>query len=56
MQKIRSPFPSQLITSNFSSLLIVFLGFFTWIALGDVLLRLSLLFLPKANADEGGIT
>jgi hypothetical protein len=56
MSKIRSPFPSQIITFNFSSLLIVFRGFFTWIALGHIHLRFSLLFIPKANADEGGTT
>jgi hypothetical protein len=56
MSKIRSPFPSHLITSNFSSSLIVFRGFFTWIALGYVDLLFSLLFVPKANADEGGTT
>jgi len=41
--------------SNFSSVLIVFHRFFTSLALGDVYLHFSLIFIPKANADNGGI-
>jgi hypothetical protein len=47
-----SPFKSWLITSNISSVLIVFSQFFTWIALGDVNLHISLMFVIKANAVE----
>jgi hypothetical protein len=39
--------------SNFSSILIVFWQFFTWIALGDADLRFSLMLVRKANAVEG---
>jgi len=52
MSTIRSPFLSQLIMSNFSS--VVICRFFTWIALGDVDLHLSLILLTKAKAVEGG--
>jgi len=38
--------------SKFSSVLIVFHRFFTWIALGDVELRLLLILVAKANAVE----
>jgi len=55
MSMIRSPFTNQLITSNFSSEL-VFLQFFTWIALGDVDLLLSLILVTKANAVEEAAT
>jgi hypothetical protein len=48
MSRIRSPFSSQLIVSNFSSLPIAFCRFFTWIALGDADLHFSLI----ANAGE----
>jgi hypothetical protein len=41
-----------LIASNFSSVRIVFHQFFTWIALGDVDLRFSLMLLRKASAVE----
>jgi hypothetical protein len=37
---------------NFSSVLIVFCRFFTWIALGDADLRFSLLLVRKASAAE----
>jgi hypothetical protein len=47
---ILSPFSIWLITRRFSSIPIVFRRFFTWIALGDVDLRL---FLAKAIAVEG---
>jgi hypothetical protein len=36
MSTVHPYFSSGLITSNFSSVLIVFQGFFTWIALGDL--------------------
>jgi hypothetical protein len=49
---ILSPFSSQLIMSDFSSLLIVFCLFFTWIAIGDVDLCFSLLLVIKAIAVE----
>jgi len=49
---IRSPFSSQLVMSDFSSLLIVFCLFFTWIATGDVDLCFSLLLVIKAIALE----
>ena len=42
------PFLSQLIASNFPSVPIVFHQFFTWIALGDVDLRFSLMMLKKS--------
>jgi len=47
---ICSTFSSRLITSNFSSIMIVFCQFFTWIALGDVDLHLPLILVTKANA------
>ena len=53
MSTICSPFSSQLIMSNFSSILIVFGQFFTWIALGDVDLHFSLILVTKAKAVEG---
>jgi hypothetical protein len=49
---IHSPFSSQLITSNFSSVLTVFRQFFTWIAVGDADLRFSPMFVRKAYAIE----
>jgi hypothetical protein len=52
MSTIRSPFSSRLITSNFSSVLIVCCRFFTLIALGDADLRFSLILVRKANAVE----
>jgi hypothetical protein len=52
MAMICSPFLSQLITSNFSSVLIVFCQFFTWIALGDAAFCFSLTLVRKANAFE----
>ena len=42
----------QLITSNFSSVLIVFRPFFTSIVLGDADLHFSLMLVTKANAVE----
>jgi hypothetical protein len=53
MSKTCSSFSSQLITSNFSSILIVCHQFFTWIALDDVDLCFSLVLVTKANAAEG---
>jgi hypothetical protein len=38
------------------SLLIVFHGFFNWIALGDADLHLSLILVTAANAVKGGTT
>ena len=55
MSTIHSTFSNWLIMSNFSSVLIVFHRFFTSLALGDVYLHFSLIFIPKANADNGGI-
>jgi hypothetical protein len=52
MSTICSPFSSQLITSNFSSMPIVFRQFSIWIALGDVELCFSLMLVRKANAVE----
>jgi len=49
-------FSSQLIMSNFSSILIVFHQFFICTALGDADLCFSLMFVPKANDDDEGIT
>ena len=54
MSTIHSPFPGQLITSNFFSVMIVFHRFFTRIVLGDVDLPFSLILVTKANAVEGG--
>jgi hypothetical protein len=54
MSTIHSPFWSRLISSNFSSVLIVFPWLFTWIELGNVDLRFSLMLIIKANAVEGG--
>ena len=54
MATVHSPFSSQLITSNFCSVPIVFHRFFTWIALGDVHLFFSLM-VTKANAVEGAL-
>jgi hypothetical protein len=50
MSKICSSSSCQHITSNFSSLLIVFHQFFTWTALGDIDSRLSLMSVIEANA------
>jgi hypothetical protein len=48
------PFPILLITSNFSSVPIVFHKFFTWIALGNADLCFWLIMVINANAVEGG--
>jgi hypothetical protein len=55
MSTIHLPFSSQLITSNFYSKL-VFLRFFTWIALGFVDLLLPLILITKPNAVEEATT
>ena len=54
--KNSSPFLSRLITSNFSSIPIVFHRIFTWITAGDVELCFSLKFLRKAKAVDEEIT
>jgi hypothetical protein len=50
MSTIRSPFSSWLIACNFSSIWIVFRRFSTWIALGDVDIRFSLMLIRKPIA------
>jgi hypothetical protein len=52
MSTIRSRFSSRLIACNFSSILIAFRRFLTWIALGDADLGFSLKLVRKANAVE----
>jgi hypothetical protein len=52
MSTIRLPFPSQLIMSNFPSVLIVCHWFLTWNALCDVDLCFSLMLVRKANVVE----
>jgi hypothetical protein len=52
MSTIHSPFSSQLIKYNFTSVLLVVCQFFTWLALGDVNLHFSLRLVRKANALE----
>jgi hypothetical protein len=52
MSTIHSPFSSRLITTNFSSIPIVFHRIFTSITAGDVNLRLSLRLLRKAKAVD----
>jgi len=49
-------FSGYLITSNFSSIPIVFCWLFTWIALGEVDLHYSLTWVTKANVVEGRST
>jgi hypothetical protein len=51
-----SPFSSRLIISYFPSIPIVNHEFFTWIALGVVDLRFSLILVTKANTFEGVTT
>jgi len=51
-----SAFSDRRITFDFSSVLIVFRHFLTWVALGGVDLRFSLILTSKANAVEGGTT
>jgi len=45
-------FSSRLIASNFSSVLIVFHQFFTWIALDDIPLQFSFMLVRRASAIE----
>jgi hypothetical protein len=52
MSTILSPFSSWLITFNFFSLLFVFRLFFTWMALDDVVLPLSLKLVRQENVAE----
>ena len=52
MSTIRSPFSSQIVTSYFSSILIVRCWFFTLIALGDTNLCLSLMLVRNASVVE----
>jgi hypothetical protein len=47
MSIIQSPFSIQLITSSFSSILIILHRFLTWIALRDVDLHFSLMLVRK---------
>ena len=49
---IHSPVSCQLITTHFSSILIVICQFFTWIVLHDVDLCFSFMLVRKANAVE----
>ena len=49
-----STFASLLISFNVSSVLIVFSQFFAWIALDNVDLYFSLVWVTKANAIEEG--
>jgi hypothetical protein len=56
MSTICSPFSSQVITSNFLSVLIVFRQFCTWIAPTDVDLRFLLILVTKASTVEKGTT
>jgi hypothetical protein len=49
---LRSPFLSQLIAFNFSSVPTVLHQIFVWIALGDADLHSSLMLLTKASAVE----
>jgi hypothetical protein len=53
MSTIHSPFKSWLITCNFSSVLIVFHWFFTWIAVGDVDICFSLILLKSQSCWRG---
>jgi hypothetical protein len=52
MSTIHSPFQSQLITPNFSSMLIVFHQFFILTALGYADLCFSLMLVRKASVVE----
>ena len=56
LSTIRLPFPSRLITSNFSVVLMVFLPFFTQTALDDVDLHFSHILVPNASAVGRGTT
>jgi len=52
MSTICSLFTSQLIMSDFSSILIVICQFFTWIMVGGANLCLSLTYLRQADVVE----
>jgi hypothetical protein len=52
MSTICSPFTSQLIMSDFSSILMVFFQFFAWIVLHGANLCLSLTDLRQTNVVE----
>jgi len=52
MSLIHSPLSIQLLTFNFSSILIVLQRFLTWIALHDVDFYFSLMLVRKATAVE----
>jgi hypothetical protein len=52
MATIHSPFSSPLITTNVSSVPIVFRRFSTWFALSDVDLHFSLMLVREANTAE----
>jgi hypothetical protein len=54
MSTIHSPFSSNVITSDFLSVLIVFRQFCVCIAASDLDLRFLLILLTKASAVEGG--
>ena len=56
MSTIHSPFSGLLITSNFSSVLIVFRRYFSRIAAVHVDLHFSLILVTKVNAVERGTT
>ena len=56
MSTFHSQFLSWHTASNFSSILIVFCWFFTWLALSDADLHFLVLLVTKANVVEGGIT
>ena len=52
VSKICSPYSSWFITSNFSSVLIVFHRFFTWLALGDKHFHFSFMFVRMSSVVE----
>jgi hypothetical protein len=54
MSTLCSPFSSLIIMSNYSSIATAFCPFFTWIALGDVDFRFSLILGTNVNAAEEG--
>jgi len=54
MSTIHSPFSGQLITSNFSSVLIVICRCFNWLALGHVDLHFSFMLVTKSQCCRRG--
>jgi len=54
MSTIHSPFSSQLMTSNFSSVLIVFCRCFNWLVLGHVDLHFSFTLVTKNQCCRRG--